>query len=290
MRLIATIAAACARRLGPDPARATSARFRRALPVRARRLVAGLAAVLLAAVPATIAASDLASPAHAHALELYYQGRLEAARVAYLGVLESEPHDHQVLVELARTESELGEDAHGESRRRLVASAVEHSREATAARPDVGECHLTLAIALGRQALREGPRTRLALAREVKAEVDRAIELEPDNGLAYLVRGMWNREVSSLGFFEKLAAHTVLGGMPRGASMDNAVHDFRRAAELSPTVVLLWLELGRTYSELGRAAEARAALEKAIALPPTSGPRDLVYQNDARTLLRRLET
>jgi Flp pilus assembly protein TadD len=72
--------------------------------------------------------------------------------------------------------------------------------------------------------------------------------------------------------------------------MENALHDFQKAAELEPTTVLLWLELGRTYSELGRRAEARAALEKVIALPPTSGPRDAVYQSDARTMLRKLNT
>jgi len=275
---------------GLRPVRATSARLRRALPVRLRRILPGIAAALLAALPATIAANDFSSPAHAQALELYYQGRLDEARVAYLNVLETAPHDHQVLLELARTESELGEGEQGETRRRLVASAVEHARAAARSRPDLAECHLTLAIALGRQAMREGPRTRLSLAREVKAEVDRAIELDPANGIAYLVRGMWNREVSSLNLLERFAAHTVLGGMPQGASMEGAVHDLRKSVELAPTTVLHWLELGRTYAELGRRDEARKALEKSIALPPTSGPRDGVYQDDARALLRRLST
>jgi tetratricopeptide (TPR) repeat protein len=260
------------------------------MPLRARRLLAAVGTALLVSLPATIAASDVVSPAHAQALDLYYQGRLEEARLAYLNVLESVPGDHRVLLELSRTESELGEGEQGESRRRLVAAAVEHARAATAARPDVAECHLALAIALGRQAMREGPRTRLALAREVKAEVDRAIELDPGNGLAYLVRGMWNREVSSLNIFERLAAHTVLGGMPRGASMQGAVQDLKKAVDLAPTAVLHWLELGRTYSDLGRRDEAREALEKVLALPPTSGPRDVVYQGHARDLLRKLNT
>lgn len=260
------------------------------MPVRVRRLLPGVAAALLAALPATIAANDFTTPAHAQALELYDQGRLDEARIAYLHALEAEPGDHRVLIELARTESELGEGQQGESRRKLVAAAVEHARTAAATRPDVAECHLTLAIALGRQAMREGPRTRLSLAREVKAEVDRAIELDPDNGFAYLVRGMWNREVSSLNLFERFAASTVLGGVPKGASMEGAVHDLRKSVALSPTVVLPWLELGRTYAELGRRDEAREALEKSIALPPTSGPRDAAYQDDARNLLRKLAT
>jgi Flp pilus assembly protein TadD len=250
---------------------------------------AGLVTIL-AAMPFVAGAATAVSPGHDAALQLYYAGRLDEARVAYLDALKSAPDDFRMLLELSRAESELSEDAEGEGRRRLGAAAVDHARQAARIAPERAECHLALAIALGRQALREGPRTRLAMAREVKADVDRTIELDPANGLAFLVRGVWNREVASLGLFEKLAAQTVLGGLPRGASMENALADLRRAADLTPTTVLHWLELGRTCTALGRRAEARRALEKVIALPPTSGPRDAVYQKDARAMLRKLNT
>jgi Flp pilus assembly protein TadD len=102
---------------------------------------------------------------------------------------------------------------------------VEHARRATDVQPESAEAHLALAIALGRQALKEDPRTRPAMAREVKAQVDRTLELDP-------------------------------------------------------TTVLHWLELGRACMDLDRRTEARDALEKAIALPPTSSPRDAVYQRE----------
>jgi tetratricopeptide (TPR) repeat protein len=102
------------------------------------------------------------------------------------------------------------------------------------------------------------------------------------------VRALLNRKIASLNFLERAAANTVLGGVPKGASMQNAVGDLQKAIELEPRYVNHHLELGRTFLEIGRHAEARRELEQAIALPPTSNPRDPRYQDEARELLKKL--
>jgi len=203
--------------------------------------------------------------------------------------VRTDPHDFTALRWLARTESDLGEDAHGEEQRNLFASSVEHARAAVQAAPDSASGHLELAVSLGRQALREGPRTRLALSREIKAETDRAIALDPGLGRAYHVRAMWNRKIAGLNFFERTTAHAVLGGVPKGASMDNAVADFQKAIELEPGYVNHHLELGRTYLEMNRKDDARREFQRAVSLPPTSSPRDARYQDEARALLKKLK-
>jgi tetratricopeptide (TPR) repeat protein len=83
-------------------------------------------------------------------------------------------------------------------------------------------------------------------------------------------------------------ANTVLGGVPKGATMDNAVADLLTAIDLEPNYVNHRLELGRTYAELKRFDLARTELEKAVALPPTSDLRDPKYQAEARALLDKL--
>src|SRR5439155_758144 len=129
---------------------------------------------------------------------------------------------------------------------------------------------------------------RLALSREIKSEADRAIALDPGNARAYHVRALWNRKVASLSAIERAVANTVLGGVPKGASMENAVRDLQRAVELEPEYVNHRLELGRTYRMLKNYADARRELEKAIALPPTSSARDARYQDEAREILKDL--
>jgi len=242
------------------------------------------------ALPGIFPASLCADPAMdvARGDDLYHQGQLADARKAYEAALVAEPAHLVALCRLARVESELGEDAKGEEQRQLVAAAVEHARAAVRSAPDSAQGHVWLAVALGRQATREGPKTRLALSREIKSEIDRAIGIDPGIGRAYHARALWNRKLATLNAIERAVANTVLGGVPKGASMENAVRDLQKAVELEPDYVNHRLELGRTYRMLKNHADARRELEKAVELPPTSSARDTRYQAEAKELLGKL--
>lgn len=220
--------------------------------------------------------------------QLYARGQITEARQAYQAALANDPGGFQALWRLARVESELGEESRGETQRQLNGAAVDHARAAVKAAPDSAQGHVWLAVALGRQALKEGPKTRLALSREIKSEVDRAIALDPSIGRAYHVRAMWNRKLATLNFMERSVANTVLGGVPKGASMENAVRDLQKAAELEPDYINHRLELGRTYMMLKDHARARRELEKAVSLTPGGSARDPRYQAEARELLAKL--
>lgn len=217
----------------------------------------------------------------------YAHGDLPAAAAAYRQASQDSSGRLPALCRLVRAQSEMAEDSSGESQQRLLSSAVAHAREAVALAPDSAQAHVWLAAALGRQALREGPKSRLAMAREIKSEVDRSIALDPKIGRAYHIRGLWNRNIASLNFFERSGA-AMFGGVPQGASMDNAVADLEKAVALEPDYVNHRLELGRTYHMLHRDADARRELEKCVALPPASSARDAHYQDDARALLSHL--
>jgi tetratricopeptide (TPR) repeat protein len=220
--------------------------------------------------------------------ELVARGDLNGARSSYLEALGAGGARFTVLHRLARVESMLAEGSTGEEARKLVATAVEHAREAVKLAPDSAAGHLELAVALGRQALKEGPKTQLSLSREVKSEVDRALAIDPSQGRGWHVLAIWNRKLASLNFVERTVAQTVLGGVPKGATMENAVAHLQRAIALEPGYVNHHLELGRTLMQLKRPTEARRALERAIALPPAPGPLDARYQAEARELLAKL--
>jgi tetratricopeptide (TPR) repeat protein len=206
-----------------------------------------------------------------------------------LEALSASPGRFTVLHRLARIESMLAEEASGEEGRRLVAAAVEHAREAVKTAPDSAAGHLELAVALGRQALKEGPKIRLSLSREIKSEVDRTLALNPAQGRAWHVLALWNRKLASLNFMERTVAKTVLGGLPKGASMENAVADMQKAIELEPAYLNHRLEQGRTFMQLKRTSDARRELERAVSLPVTGSPLDPKYQAEARELLARLK-
>lgn len=236
----------------------------------------------------SLSSPALSQPAPGRADALLARGDLKGARAAYLEALEGGAPRFAALHRLARVESMLAEAAAGEESRELVAAAVTHAREAVKLAPDSAAGHLELAVALGRQALKEGPKTQLSLSREVKSEVDRALAIDPGLGRAWHVLAVWNRKLASLNFLERTVAKTVLGGVPKGATMENAVAHLQKAVALEPDYVNHRLELGRTFVQLKRDAEARQELERAAALPPAPGPLDARYQAEARELLAKL--
>ena len=219
--------------------------------------------------------------------ESYAKGQLREALAAYQGAQAQDATNYGALVGLARVESELGEEAKDEERRRLIASAVEHARAAVKAAPDEAQAHVWLAVALRQQAEMEGPKTRAGLWREIKSELDRAIGLAPGTSRAYLERGRWHRRLATRGLWERTVSRVLLAKVPKGSSKDNAVRDLEKAVELAPQAIEARMELARAYLDLERDGDARRELEAALALP-AHRPRDPGLHTEARGLLEKL--
>jgi tetratricopeptide (TPR) repeat protein len=224
----------------------------------------------------------------ADAERAYAAANLEEARKAYADALQITPGHVATLCKLSRVESELGETQKGDTQRLTWSDAVAHAREAVRAAPDQAEPHVMLAVALGRQARREGPKTQLALSKEIKAETDLSLKIDPNIGRAWHVLAMWNVKISGLGGIGKMIANSVLGGVPKGASTANADQAFQKAIALEPFYINHRLEYGRFLKDEKRPDDARRELEKAIALPPTSSALDPRFQAEARELLAKL--
>ena len=220
--------------------------------------------------------------------QAYAAARLEEARAAYEEAVKAAPRNVTALCRASRACSELGETQKGDTQRMTWAEAVKHAREAVRAAPDSAPSHVWLAVALGRQSLKEGAKTRLALSKEIKAEVDRAMALNPGIGRAWHIVAVWNMRIADLNTMERMAANAVLGGVPKGASRELAEQAFRRAIDLEPDYVNHRVEYGRLLKTMKRTADARRELEKALSLPPTSSALDVRYQSEARAMLEKL--
>lgn len=245
-------------------------------------VMAGLATHRYAA-----ARPDPIAAAISHGDDSYARGQLREALASYQTAAAHDADHFGALCGLVRVEADLSLNARGDERRRLVASAVEHGRAAVKVAPDSGSGHLWLAVSLARQLEVEGPKTRAALEREIKSELDRALSLDPAQPRAYFERGLWNRRNATRGLWQRGVSKVMLAGLPRGASLDNAVRDLERAVALQPDAIHYRLELARTFVRLKRDADARRELERALALPGT-GPRDPGLHAEARSLLEKL--
>ncbi len=215
------------------------------------------------------------------------QGDFRQALATLNGLREEHPNRAGVLWRLSRTKVDLGEQMEREDEQeRFYREALADAEAAVAADSTSAQAYLAAAIAAGRVGLISGTREKVELSREVKEYVDRAIELNPEMPAAYHVRGRWNYEVASLGFFERAVVRTVYGGLP-DASYEAAVKNFQVSIELDERVVDR-LELGRTYLAMGREEQARAQFERGLELPNVD-PDDPAYKEEARRLLDEID-
>jgi tetratricopeptide (TPR) repeat protein len=213
--------------------------------------------------------------------------RTEAAIEAYRSGLAAAPDDVELLWKTARALSNLADETPGDAGDETrMEEAVELSRRAVRVGPAISRAHTTMAASLGKLALFRGGRRKVELAREVGREARRAAELDPRDFAPFTVLGVLERELATLNPLLRGFAGALFGGVP-DASLERSAAFLERATRLAPGYIAPHVELARTYVEMDREAQARAELEKALALPPKERL-DRLLQEQARALLRDL--
>jgi tetratricopeptide (TPR) repeat protein len=241
-------------------------------------LLVGAFAASAGDVTATIAAGDAA----------LQKLDLEAGIAAYRSALEAAPDSYEALWKLARAltdEATLSRQP-GEQKG-LCVEAEKLARRASGLVPSGSKGHAYLAVAVGKLALFEGGRRKVDLSKEVKAEAEKALQLDPNEDVALHVLAIWNREMVELGWLLRSFAQLLYGRLPP-ASLEAALADLSRASELAPDVIPHHVELGITLASAKRWAEARTELEKGLALP-TAWVTDDYYRALARSNLARVK-
>ncbi len=217
----------------------------------------------------------------------YEASDLEASRRAAVEALGMDDRCYAAHWKLARALIELGNKTERkEDRRRYYEEARDAAQRAVALREDDTWGHSYLAAAVGKLAMLIGGKRKIELSRAVRDEAQRAIELAPDNDIALHILARWHREIANLGALKKLAAKVVYGGVPRGASNENAIKYFELAIAVAPEEINHHLELGNTYLKIRRYQLAIGAYETCLALP-ARGPSDPEYKQQAQRQLAK---
>jgi tetratricopeptide (TPR) repeat protein len=188
-------------------------------------------------------------------------------------VLEIDPRNHEAMAKSARVYLDFG-DAVPESdpqwREKKIkhyATAERYARQAIEADRESTWGHFYLAASLGKTATVSPISRQLELAPEIRAAAEKAIALDPSNGYAYHVYGVWHRRLAEIGQMQRFLATTLFWrSVPQG-SLDKSVELLRKAASLNPRVIIHQLELAKTYVATGKFDLARQHLQRALELP-----------------------
>jgi len=211
----------------------------------------------------------------------------------YQAALKLEPANYEALWKASRAMVDIADvipatdkDIKGRQQK-LYTDATALGQKAVDANPNDTWGHFQLAAANGKRLLMLGNKEQIAASKAVKAEIDKAIELDPANDLAYHALGRWHRRIAEIGGAKRFFGSILYGSIPKGSFAESEKY-LRKAIELHPGYINHYYELGLTLVALKKYADAAQSFEKAIDLPKTSSKDDFL-KAEAKTELDQLK-
>jgi tetratricopeptide (TPR) repeat protein len=219
-----------------------------------------------AGVVAAAPASDLIAKGDVH----YERLEPEKALTYYLPAEKADPKNAQLLIKIARQYRHLMSDATAlEDKLKYGEVALLYVERAVALAPNDSEIQLAVAITYAKLLpFKGGNREKMEASRRIKVAADATLKLDPKNDLGWHILGKWNYVLANIGKLKKTLGGLMYGKFP-DASNEEAVVCFTHAIRLNPTRPMHYIELGRTFAEMGRTADARRYIEKGLAMPNT---------------------
>ena len=149
--------------------------------------------------------------------------------------------------------------------------------------PGRAESHFWLALSQGSLIPFLGTKEKIHIAHSVQEEAKRAIEIDSNFALAYVVLGIFQREASKISWFERLIANVVFGADFSG-SLEASESYLRRSVSLDPSNSYGYFELYWTYKAMNNPDQAKLSLKKLITIVPTNAREQLQLEEAKRQL------
>jgi tetratricopeptide (TPR) repeat protein len=209
-------------------------------------------------------------------------------------VLESEPRNLEALAKLSRAHIDIGDSIPEtrsnwkEQRIREYRTAEKYARQAIKADPDSTWGYFYLAASLGTLAGISPVANQIEMAEEIRAAAEKAIALDPQNGFAHHVYGVWHRRMAEIGNMNRMIAVVWYGSsLPRG-DLGKSLEYLKKAVSINPGVIVSRLELARSYAAMEEWPSARELL-KSIAKLPNKFSDDAKHKRKAEELLEMIK-
>jgi tetratricopeptide (TPR) repeat protein len=200
-------------------------------------------------------------------------------------------NDYEVLLKLTRTCNDVGEEfkelRKPEEAEKYINKAVEYAELFKSKFSDSAAVYTYLALSYGNVAMFRGGKEKVKFAQKIKENLDISMKKNPHDFLPYIILGIYNREVASLSWIEKLFANTFFGELPEG-SYEESEKLFLKALNLEPGMIVATFQLARTYRRMEREKDEINMLKKVISLP-TRDFRDKYAINKSKKRLTDLE-
>jgi len=251
--------------------------IRRRLPLTAtpyrRNVVAAILTCLLL-IPTLPANGNAATKVYESAAldaadQAFRSLRYEEADSLYTTMLQTGQESSDLYWKLARLNISIAESIDpGESTKKMpfYSKAVDYARKSVQLDGNNASAHTWLAASLALKADKIGAKEKVNRAAEIKKELEKALELNPNDDVAWSMLGSYNYQISKIGWFSRFMGNTFVGGMPKG-SREEAEKNFKKAISLNPRVIRHYHELALLYLDENRKKDALNILRIAETRP-----------------------
>jgi tetratricopeptide (TPR) repeat protein len=197
-------------------------------------------------------------------------------------------NNYEILWRISRAYSDIGEllptVTQDEKTKQLeiYQKSLDYAELAVKANPNASMGYTRRAIATGRVALFKGVWDSIDLVKQVRADCEKAIDLDKNNPAAYYVLGRTHA---------KLCEKPKIIRWPLGlswANYDDAKANYEKAISLRPTFIMYRLDAARAYTEVDEYDKAKEQLTK-IATLPTENQLDNQFRKEAKDLLEQIK-
>ncbi|MGA9408092.1 MAG: hypothetical protein WBW71_13245 [Bacteroidota bacterium] len=200
----------------------------------------------------------------------------------------ADSNNYEILWRISRAYADIGEllptMTQEEKTKQLETyqKSLDFAELAVKANPNATMGYTRRAIANGRVALFKGVWDSIDLVKQVRADCEKAIELDKNNPTAYYVLGRTNA---------KLCEKPKIIRWPLGlswANYEDALANYEKAIALKPTFIMYRLDAARAYTEVDEYDKAKEQLTK-IATLPTENQSDNQFRREAKDLLEQIK-
>ncbi|MFQ5682283.1 MAG: tetratricopeptide repeat protein [Candidatus Binatia bacterium] len=209
-------------------------------------------------------------------------------------VLELDPRNYEALSKVARVYIDFGDNIPEttpdweKKRLRQYHIAEQYARKAVKANPKGTWGHFYIAASLGKIAVLSTVPKQIDLSREIRQEVEKSIALDPQNGFAYHIYGVWQRKMAEIGKASRFLASVVLWrSVPKG-TLKKSVEYLKKSLSLHPAIIASHLEIARTYMAMHEWRIARKHL-KTVEQLPIQFSDDFRHKEKAQQLLQEIK-
>ena len=184
----------------------------------------------------------------------------------YLPAEKLEPKNVRALVRIARQYRHLMTDAtNRETKLQLGGLALEYSRRAAAFGPNDSDAQIAIGITYGKMLPLQGTREQVEASSRIRNSAEKAIKIDPRNDTAWHILGRWHKAVADVGVFKRAMGSLIYGSLP-SSTHEAAVACFQKAIAINPNRLMHYIELGRTYAQMGKRDEAKRFIAKGLAM------------------------